>query len=85
MLSILKKNYINSYFETILITLNDELVKKYLNNQISYNSIQKVLLNLIKKPYFAKYYRSSPNNINDIKIIVKITTDYLNKYLKLND
>ena len=85
LLSILKKNYINSYFETILITINDELVKKYLNNQISYISIQKVLLNLIKKPYFAKYYRSSPNNINDIKIMVKITTDYLNKYLKLND
>ena len=85
LLSILKKNYFNSYFETILITLNDELVKKYLNNQISYISIHQSLLKLIKNPYFVKYYKSSPNNINDIKTMVKITTDYLNKYLKLND
>ena len=27
LLSIIKKNYINSYYETILITINDELVK----------------------------------------------------------
>ncbi len=30
----------NTLFETILITLNDTLVKKYLNGSINYNSIQ---------------------------------------------
>ena len=85
LLSIIKKNYINSYYETILITINDELVKKYLNNEISYISIHKILLKLIKNPYFIKFYRSSPKNINDIKIMVKITKGYLNKYLKLNE
>ena len=85
LLNILKNKFINTYFETILITINDELVKKYLNNKISYISLHKILLKLIKKPYFTKYYKSSPNNINDIKIMVKITTDYLNNYLKLHE
>ncbi len=85
LLSIIKKNYINSYYETILITINDELVKKYLNNEISYISIHEILLKLIKNPYFIKFYRSSPKNINDIKIMVKITKAYLYKYLKLNE
>ena len=85
LLKILKYNYLNSYFETILITLNDELVKKYLNNKISYISIHKTLLKLIKMPYFTKYYKKAPNNINDIKFMVKITTNFLNKYLISND
>ena len=37
-----------SYFETILITLNDNLVERYLNNQINYVSINKNLLKIIK-------------------------------------
>ena len=85
LLNILKKNFINTYFETILITINDELVKNYLNNKISYISLHEILLKLIKMPYFTKYYKSSPNNINDIKNMVKITTDYLNNYLKLHE
>ncbi len=84
LLKILKNKYLNTYFETILITINDELVKRYLNNKISYITIHKTLLDLIKMPYFTKYFRSSPNNINDIKIMVKKTLNYLNKYLKYN-
>ena len=37
-----------SYFETILITINDTLVDKYLNGKINYKSLQTILLNLIK-------------------------------------
>jgi len=85
LLNILKKNFNNTYFETILITINDELVKKYLENKISYISIHKTILKLIKKPYFTKFYKSSPNNINDIKIMVKNTSKYLNKYLNSNN
>ncbi len=85
LLDVLKYNYFNSYFETILISMNDELVKKYLNNKISYISIHKILLKLIKKPYFIQYYKSSPSNINDIKIMVKKVTIYLDNYLKKND
>jgi 1-deoxy-D-xylulose-5-phosphate reductoisomerase len=70
----------NSYFETILITINDELVMRYLREEINYFSLINNLLNMIKKPYFTKYYQSSPNNINDIKNMVNKVKNYLNKY-----
>ncbi len=70
----------NSYFETILITINDELVMRYLKGEINYFSLNNNLLNMIKKPYFAKYYKSSPNNINDIKSMVNKVKNYLNNY-----
>ena len=69
----------NTYFEIILVSINDELVKKYLNDQISFISLQKNLLKLIKNPYFTKYYNQIPNNINDIKIMVEKVNTYLNK------
>ncbi|OCW77767.1 hypothetical protein AKH19_02275 [Pelagibacteraceae bacterium GOM-A1] len=68
-----------SYFETILITINDTLVNKYLKNQINYISIQKNLINIIKKPYFKKYYKLKPKNIYDIKKMIILTKNYLNK------
>ncbi len=57
----------SSYFETILITLNDGLVKKYLDDEINYISLEKNLTNLIKKPYLTKFYKLKPNTIYDIK------------------
>jgi len=72
----------DSYFETILITLNDLLVYKYLKGQINYISIQKNILNLIKKRYFTKYYKLKPNNIYDIKKIINLSQNYLEKNLK---
>ena len=68
-----------SYFETILITINDTLVSKYLNSEINYISIQKNLINIIKKSYFKKYYKLKPKNIYDIKNMIIITKNYLNK------
>ncbi len=68
-----------SYFETILITINDSLVSKYLNNEINYISIQKNLINIIKSPYFKKYYKLKPKNIYDIKNMIVLTKNYLNK------
>ncbi len=70
-----------SYFETILVTLNDELVSKYLSGKINYLSIQKNLLKLIKNPYFKSYYNLKPKNIYDIKNMIKLTKNYLNDKL----
>ena len=56
-----------SYFETILITINDALVEMYLNGKINYVSIQSNILNLLKKPYLKKFYKLKPKNIYDIK------------------
>ena len=74
----------NTYFEIILVSINDELVKKYLNDQISFISVQKNLLKLIKHPYFTKYYNQIPNNLNDIQTMVEKVNTYLNK-IKLNE
>ena len=71
-----------SYFETILITLNDSLVERYLNNQINYVSINKNLLKFIKNHYFLKYYKLKPKNIYDIKKMIKLTKKYLNSKIK---
>jgi len=75
----------NSYFETILITINDELVDYYLKGKIGYLSVTKILLKLIKKRNFIKYYRYGPKNINDIKIMVGKVKTYLNIYLNNNE
>jgi len=69
----------DSYFETILISLNDILVDKYLNGEINYISIQKNLLKLIEKPLFKKYYKLKPKNIYDIKKMIILAKNYLNK------
>ena len=72
-----------TYFETILITLNDHLVDKYLNGEINYHSLNLNLIKLIKTPYFASFYSTCPKNLIDIKTMVKKVTTYLNK-IKLN-
>ena len=75
----------SSYFETILITINDLLVDMYLNNNINYISIHKNLLRLIKSPFFSKYYKLKPKNIYDIKKMILITKKYLNLNIKHYD
>mgnify|MGYP001382158721 CR=1 FL=1 len=72
----------SSYFETILITINDYLVNKYLEKKINYISIQLNILKLLKKPYFAKYYKLKPKNIYDIKKMIKLTKKYVESNYK---
>ena len=72
----------SSYFETILITLNDYLVQQYLERKINYISLQLNVINLLKKPYFRKYYKLKPKNIYDIKKIINMTKNYISKNLK---
>ena len=67
----------NTFFETILITINDNLVHKYLKNEINYASLQLNLLKLIKSPFFRKYYKLKPKNVYDIKKMIKITNNFL--------
>ena len=67
----------SSYFEIILTTLNDVLVKKYLDGDINYLSLQLNILNFLKKPYFIKYYKLKPKNIYDIKKVIIMTKNYV--------
>ena len=72
----------NSFFETILITLNDDLVHKYLNGEINYISIQKNILSLINRPILKKFYKLKPKNIYDIKNMIMITKNYISNNLR---
>ena len=72
----------NSYFETILTTINDNLVNKYLNGRINYISIQRNILILIKRPYFVKYYKLKPKSIYDINKMIALTNKYLESNIK---
>mgnify|MGYP001314526452 CR=1 FL=1 len=73
-----------SYFETILITINDFLVERYLRGDISYLTLNTNLTKMIKKPYFIKFYKLEPKNLIDIKTMVEKTIIYLNK-IKFNE
>ena len=81
LLEILNYEFNNTYLEIILVSLNDALVKKYLEYKISYFSIHLLMIKLLKKPYFTKYYSAKPRNIKDIKIMVDRVNIYVNKYL----
>ena len=83
LLKILNYKFKNTFLETILVSINDELVKNYLNNKISYISIHKIMLKLLKKQYLAKFFNTSPKNINEIKLMVNKVNSYLKKYIKI--
>ena len=76
-----KKRTLDTYFEVILVTINDELVKLFLQNKISFVEMQKLLLKLINSNIFTKYYKEYPKNINDIYIM----SDKVKKYLYENN
>ena len=65
----------NSLYETVLVTVNDELVNKFLNKKIKYNDISKILLKFMKMKEFTKFKKIQPKNISQI---IK-----LNKYVRL--
>ncbi len=73
----------DSFFETILITINDYLVKKYLLNQINYISIHLNILRLIKSPFLKKFYKLKPKNIYDIKRMIDITNNHIKNKIKI--
>ena len=83
LLEILNYKLKGTYFEVILVSLNDALVNLYLNNIISYISIHDLMIKLLKKNYFVRYYDTYPKNINDIRNMVKKVNKYIERYFKL--
>ncbi len=64
-----------SLFETVLVSINDNLVNLYLNKKISYNQLQVLLVQFINNKVFVKYKKIKPNKIQDI-ISVKNKVSY---------
>ena len=60
-----------SLFETILITANDEVVKLFLKNKISFQKIVPTIHKIIKSKEFKKFKKITPKNLDNITELSK--------------
>ena len=60
-----------SLFETILITANDEVVKLFLKNKISFQKIVPTIHEIIKSKEFKKFKKITPKNLDNITELSK--------------
>ena len=67
-----------SLFETILITVNDYLVLKFLKKKISFEELVNLIIKMLKIKEFRKYKKIKPKNVNDIYTL----RDYVSLKLK---
>ena len=71
----------HSFFETILISINDELVNMFLNKQIKYEKLIIYLNKIIKFKIFKKYYRVEPKSIKQILDVKNLAKKIVKKYV----
>ena len=67
----------DSYFEIILVTVNDYFVTKFLEGNINFQKMQIKMIKKLNDPYLSKYYNKYPKKINDIYTIVDKVKNYL--------
>ena len=67
----------DSFYEIILVTVNDYFVTKFLNGNINFQKMQIKMLEKLNDPYLSKYYNKCPKKINDIYMIVDKIKNYL--------
>lgn len=64
---LLKKMPLNhSLFETIIVSINDLLVSKFLDNKILFTDISKLVLHYLNHKRFDKFKKTAPKNISEI-------------------
>jgi len=56
----------NSLYETVLITINDFLVYKFLENKITFSKLLELISKISCSSEFIKYKKMKPRNISDI-------------------
>ena len=56
----------HSFFETILTSVNDEVVNEFLKKNVSFDNIAKLVIKFLKNKKFQKYKLIYPKNINEI-------------------
>ena len=56
----------NSLFETILVTVNDYFVFKFLEKRIDYKKMIKLIFKILNSNEFLKYKKIQPKNMEDI-------------------
>ena len=55
-----------SLYETVIVSANDELVRRYLNGEIKYRDISKKLLKILNLKEFIKLKKTIPSKISEI-------------------
>ena len=68
----------DSLYETVLVTINDELVRHFLNKKFSYSTLINKLFKLIHKKEFIKYKFIEPKKITDILKLNKLIKSKIN-------
>ena len=71
----------NTLFDTILVSINDRLVEKFLKKQIKYLDISKYLIKLINLKEFKKYKKIEPKNLKQIMKLSKFVSLIVDKYI----
>ena len=56
----------HSMFETIIVSINDIIVQKYLDGKIQFSDISKLILKFIKSKEYQRFKYIYPKNINQI-------------------
>ena len=56
----------SSLFETIIITINDYLVYKFLDEKITYQKLIKLIFKFSNLKEFNKYKKIKPKSVDDI-------------------
>ncbi len=74
----------DSLFETILISVNDELVKMFLNKEIEFKDLSLYLLKIINFKILKKYCKVKPKSIKQIISVRNFAKVMVNKYVKNN-
>ncbi len=70
----------NSLFETVLITINDFYVHKFLKNEINFNELIKNINNKLKMKEFNKFKKLRPKSVNQIYNLRDYVSSIINKY-----
>jgi 1-deoxy-D-xylulose-5-phosphate reductoisomerase len=69
----------NTLFETVLITINDYLVYKFLDNKISFEELNDMLIKFTLSKDFSKYKKIIPKNLKQINDIRKLVSLKMNQ------
>ena len=70
----------HSFFETILISVNDEVVNEFLKKNVSFDNISKLVIKFLKNKKFQKYKLIYPKNIKEI---IDLNSEIKSKISKL--
>ena len=67
-------------YETVLISINDYLVYKFLAKEINFNKLVKSINKISNLKEFQKYKKIKPKNVDDIYRLRKYVSSKMNSF-----